>query len=119
MKTVLFVVYVKPDDSIEICVDGYCRNSSRFTVDCTTDGGATWVNMGIVLNFPGGLAFDKALESDRRRPGGTISGGGVTIPCPGTDCVNIAFDQDTTSTCSSLRPAQEHGLPDRLAVGHR
>ena len=88
----VFFVAVKADDS-EICVDGF-SNSSIYTVDCTTDGGTTWTNTGMVLNFPGGLTFDKFGNLIVDEQGGAISGGGVTIPCPGTDCVNIAFDQD-------------------------
>ena len=92
----LFFVAVKRDDS-EICDDGY-NFSNIPTVDCTTDGGKTWTNTGISLGYPGGLTFDKLgnlIVDDQK---GAISGGGVTIPCPGIDCINIAFDQDDKAT---------------------
>ena len=87
-----FFVAVKPDDS-EICVDGF-NNNSATEVDCTIDGGKTWTNTGIVLGFPGGITFDNLGNLIVVDQQGAIFGGGVTIPCPGTDCINLAFDQD-------------------------
>jgi len=103
----VYFVGVNAADTL-ICADGIA--SAGYELDCSTNGGSSWVNTGIPVTFPGGIVLDNAgnmIFDDQSKAAPSIveySGSGSswtatgnTETCDSTDCVNISMGKGDKS----------------------